>query len=1519
MRKVLTVSLVLNNNGVVVGLQRTAGAIGGVATASDKAAGAMRRMASSTVAVSSAAARMGAILGGIVGAGTLALLGRDVYQYSQDLEGTTIAIAGLLNANREYVGSQDQWAASLADSRDLIKQIGVESLKTKATIPQLGDAFATTFGAVTAAGLQATNSEILKLTTRLTQVGNAFRVPMEQMRQEINSFITGQITEDSVIAKRLGFDNKSVKKLHADSKQFLEEINKRTEAYAKAAEAQSNTLSGKLMNTKEVIIATIARGLEPLSGKVIAVLDKTFGWFLQNGDRVVGFIRNTIQVIEHVVGSVVAWARANEELIKGIASTAVIVGSIAGSIALVSGAIALLASPVTQAVIGIVALGYAWQKLSELPEITIKGVPIVPYIRATFVGVVAIMQVSIGTQLRLLYALGETIGQAVGIIVAAVTAVRSVTSVLASMMVLGVKVFAAPFVWLGNLIFGTVRTIISLFAAVPRALAGPTAAVGGVMGILRRTFGTLIDAAAGPVRAVVGVFRRLAGAILDPFIAIVKKVVEILGKIPGEIIKRIPGATQALQDVIALGKAFANFSPVDNFSRAMKPGLDDMLAGIKDVREALNGPTSIPGPTEVLGDAWGKAKDFLAGMLPELKGVGEEAMEALFPSIAKAGAAKVDEKAGKAAAAAAKKLNDLRADYLNFMNDFRNEAKAGGDPLKEALAKITSDRQDAVQKLTELQEKLKAALGVRFDAKQASVDMTIVEQVFDMRKVDAYAKSLEDLNRDTLASSKARFELETDYALEALRRQNESRISMMDDAGDRELATRLATIDEWFAAEEAKILSTVKVHVERDKMLEALDKEREAREKHVTEELVRQQRQQLVGTQEWARRMAAAIGNVPDQVTRAIGESKLQLTTFFEDVLGGLVDHETSFGESVSNIIGGLAQKWSQLLSDMLSKTVLTGQSIVTQLKQVWQSLKGAGNPLDAALGGAGVGAFVGSVFGRPNNYGAEGGTIGGIVGGIAGYFLGNPALGAAIGSAIGAALGSMIQKGQDHIKVAINNGVATITSEKGISGEARADLAVQIQRRVKETGKAWQSILDLFPQHVRDVLATMTIPKINLTGGIESADITDQGALNALSDFLTNQLSAAGFDSIDHVLRKALSSMGVQNLKIHDIFTYWGTLQGKELQDAVRNYVVTLVEGVDLRDKLRAEPQSKLDEARRLANMGSLGRMDEVRAQMATIVASAAKLTDIEDIVAAQGEVNRLARTYYDMGIARLQRIDAIEQTMLSANAQLKEQIQLAGMDQQGKMDYFYERLGHLRTQLFRTTDEEQIAKLTQEMQGYISQALGLDPGNAENREKLLAIIEDMGAIGQSQLQKARDDQAAKDAKVLELQQKQLDALMGIQANTTPQPTVPPVIVTPRPWPIEKRPVRDPADPHPGHGLPWGNAAGGVSGGGGDFGATLREAIIAARDVATVRAGGAAAGAAGDDARRAQVRSAFDATTLSRSIAVEVRAALEGATFRTEEAIHVDNGDLGRNLEQRLTRNFVLVLRNNRDLAVPR
>uniref|UniRef100_UPI003296F6F5 hypothetical protein n=1 Tax=Salmonella enterica TaxID=28901 RepID=UPI003296F6F5 len=83
---------------------------------------------------------------------------------------------------------------------------------------------------------------------------------------------------------------------------------------------------------------------------------------------------------------------------------------------------------------------------------------------------------------------------------------------------------------------------------------------------------------------------------------------------------------------------------------------------------------------------------------------------------------------------------------------------------------------------------------------------------------------------------------------------------------------------------------------------------------------------------------------------------------------------------------------------------------------------------------------------------------------------------------------------------------VATVT-ETGISADARQEVQTQIQRRIKEEVKGWQSILDLFPEEVKQRLAQMKgdPSKFNLGGGVENADITDEGALNALGDFLGN------------------------------------------------------------------------------------------------------------------------------------------------------------------------------------------------------------------------------------------------------------------------------------------------------------------------------------------------------------------------------------------------------------------------------
>ncbi|MGZ8779123.1 MAG: hypothetical protein ACXW31_04310, partial [Thermoanaerobaculia bacterium] len=560
---------------------------------------------------------------------------------------------------------------------------------------------------------------------------------------------------------------------------------------------------------------------------------------------------------------------------------------------------------------------------------------------------------------------------------------------------------------------------------------------------------------------------------------------------------------------------------------------------------------------------------------------------------------------------------------------------------------------------------------------------------------------------------------------------------------------------------------------ERNRMLGNLDVERRRREEFAADEVKRLQAEQLVGTREWARQMAREIGTIPEQVTRAIGGARLELSGFFSGLLDDLVTSQADLGQSFEDLVKGLGRTWSKMLGEMLQKTIVSGQSIVTQLKAVWQQLNG-GNPMtggwgdlaDAGLAGAGMGAAIGGAFGGPNNYGAEGGMIGGALGAIIGAIVTGGAgtgWGAVIGSAIGTAIGTMIQRGEDQIRVEITNGVVRLT-ENGISAEAARDLRIQITRRVKEETDAWRDILDLFPESVQEALANLPPPSINLSGGVENGDITDENALGALGDFLGNDLPRAAFAAYSESIRTALRTMGVHSDRIRELFLYWGTLQGQELQDAVRLFAVTLIEATEMRDLLDQPFEAHLDEARRRTSATPMTAMQDITDQIADIVEAAADLADVDDIVAAQQRVTALERQRYEMMIQYLQRIDAIQHEFLASIDAQREAVNLAGMDDQGKMDYFYSQLGSLYDQLRFATDPEEIRRITQQMNQYISQALGLDPDNEENRLKLLQILRDMEVLGNAGLEAARKAAEAAAEEARALQQEMLDVLRDIR-----------------------------------------------------------------------------------------------------------------------------------------------------------
>jgi hypothetical protein len=676
-----------------------------------------------------------------------------------------------------------------------------------------------------------------------------------------------------------------------------------------------------------------------------------------------------------------------------------------------------------------------------------------------------------------------------------------------------------------------------------------------------------------------------------------------------------------------------------------------------------------------------------------------------------------------------KRLRDLQDDYLDFVADFRAKANAAGDPLGEALAGIASQRAKAIDKLEEFQEKLKDVVGVDdFTEAKESIDKWFAQQ--EQEELDSFladalkqGSSLSELMEPLKEADRelAEYRLETQQMLE------DERISLIEDSTEREYETRLAELDRWYAAEKKRI--------------EEDDRFKGEKKRQMLADLAQQYGVQF-------RMLERELAKEKDVILRTVGSINQEMQTlsstnvsmmqglfdsFFQSVADGNVD----VGDMLVDFGQQMGDTWAGILSNMVTRSLLAGESISAQWKAIGDQM--SQTALDSAMGGMGIGSVVGGIGSAimgPQTYAAEGGMVGGIVGGIIGAFMGgNAQWGAIIGSAIGTALGGMIQKGKDEIRVSIVRGLVEV-EEKGLSAEGARDLERDIQRQVDDHIKSWNNILELFPKEIAERIRGMVSP-LTFSGGVEEADIKDATALNALGDFLSDELPEAIFDRYQFAIAAGLDAMGISAERIKQQMEYWGTLQGKELQEAVRRYISATVESARVRELFRGDI---LQVARDDAAKTPIDRLSDFGDTIVEMVESLAGL-DLEDQLTMQEQINEASVEYYQAIIGYLQQIDEIQASIHASIGDQLEQLELAGMDDQEKMDFFYDRMFELRQQLLTETDPTKIRDIVAQIQAYASQAMSLDPENEENRIKLMDILRDILGISDTQLEDARDE----------------------------------------------------------------------------------------------------------------------------------------------------------------------------------
>lgn len=159
--------------------------------------------------------------------GFSATIGKGI-QVNRMMEDNTMGIAALLSANTrmilsngELVTSYDKFIMGQTVAKETMEELRKASVKTFATFPQLTEIFQQAIGQTLSMGnaFGSTTDEIIqntiKLSQRMSNIGGAIGMPMDRIREEIRSMLSGNASTDSLISTMIfgspGEANKAIR------------------------------------------------------------------------------------------------------------------------------------------------------------------------------------------------------------------------------------------------------------------------------------------------------------------------------------------------------------------------------------------------------------------------------------------------------------------------------------------------------------------------------------------------------------------------------------------------------------------------------------------------------------------------------------------------------------------------------------------------------------------------------------------------------------------------------------------------------------------------------------------------------------------------------------------------------------------------------------------------------------------------------------------------------------------------------------------------------------------------------------------------------------------------------------------------------------------------------------------------------------------------------------------------------------------------------------------------------------
>lgn len=317
----------------IVAFDQASGAFKQIEDAAQRATRQMQNMGSnSTGAVYNAAG----VAAGIMAYNALSSAAQSAMNmtlnFSRSMETNEIGIAGILMSMTTLNGETMKWGDAISISKDTMRQLNDEALKTAATSEEMVSTYRGLLGPGLAAKM--TMQEIVQLTSVGVNAVKSLGLNNTQLVQELRDLVQGGImASSSTLATALGLKDKDIKAAKESSEGLFKFLMARLEGFKYSAEATQQTMSGLMDTAMEGITRVGSVGTLPIFNMLkenLSTIGKQFV-DINSETKEVTISKSLINDLTEISTKTVQVANDLQELFLPVSTVAVPALKIAGS------------------------------------------------------------------------------------------------------------------------------------------------------------------------------------------------------------------------------------------------------------------------------------------------------------------------------------------------------------------------------------------------------------------------------------------------------------------------------------------------------------------------------------------------------------------------------------------------------------------------------------------------------------------------------------------------------------------------------------------------------------------------------------------------------------------------------------------------------------------------------------------------------------------------------------------------------------------------------------------------------------------------------------------------------------------------------------------------------------------------------------------------------------------------------------------------------------------------------------